>query len=267
MSARMDKNIYKQGPIKPSWKTLKNYTEPAKLEKDQLVLCKMYLGPFRDLICNLSKIIYETLRFKFDNSSISLCVLDETHSILVGLKLDSFISYNIKEPTEIGLDLSKLKTLMRGHAYDSIITITYYNYITILIEENGMRNEIKLDTTEFDKTDIDIPSLKIKTKMCMPTKELESVYRRIPDRKKPETNIKLSNFNLIFDTIAIIPEKIEGKAFDNYYSLSKIKQCLLFSNLSDNVIIKLNDTDVMILEYSIAKMGSIRICHAPMKFD
>lgn len=232
----------------------------------------------KESISIISDLVNEA-RFKITPNAIELVAMDPANVAMVVFKLlsSSFTEYDVKKDTEIAINLSNLKQVLRRASPKDILTIE-------LDADNRLKIQLKSTT--------------IRT-FNLPTIELEEKEQKVPDLKFPITiktsstilNEAIADVDVVGESVAFIAEpkkftliaegdlnqaKIEIKEDDNTkvstssdekvkakYSIEYLKKMINGSKLSDDVIIQFNKDYPLKLEYKTVDKVMLSFILAP----
>jgi proliferating cell nuclear antigen len=258
-----------------------------KIDKQHIVDIKTVQSIAIKILCESLKEILTDANLIIDENGIKLIAMDSTKSVLIFLKLDSskFESFYCKEKIKIGINFLNLFKLIK--------TINNSDTLTLFIHENNI-NKLGIKINNSDKNietvyylnlldinsdDIEIPPAEFDTELTMPSNDFQKLIRdmiTIGD----ECEIKNYNDNLIFNCegdfasqITTLNETQNGLQFINNCNNDKIvqgifslKYLLLFTkctNLCNQIQLYIKNDYPLIIQYSIASLGIIKLCLAP----
>lgn len=224
----------------------------------------------KESISIISDLVNEA-RFKVTPDAIEMVAMDPANVAMVVFKLlsSSFTEYDVKKETEIAINLSNLKQVLRRASQKDILTIE-------LGDDNRLKIELKSNTTRT---------------FNLPIIELEEKEQKVPDLKFPVTiktsssilNEAIADVDVVGESVVFIAEpkkfilqaegdlnqaKIEINEGDETrvsttgdsrvkakYSIEYLKKMINGSKLSDDVIVQFNKDYPLKLEYkSIDKL-------------
>ena len=218
----------------------------------------------KESISIISDLVNEA-RFKVTSNAIELVAMDPANVAMVIFNLlsSSFTEYDVQKDTEIAINLSNLKQVLRRASSRDMLTIE-------LDHENRLKIQLKSST--------------IRT-FNLPIIEIEDKEQKVPDLKFPVTiktsssilNEAIADADVVGESVSFIAEpkkltlqaegdlnqaKIEIKEDDltkitisgtekikAKYSVEYLKKMINGSKLSDEVIIQFNKDYPLKLEY------------------
>jgi len=244
------------------------------------------------LVIDAMKEILMDVNLEFDDTGMKIIALDNTHIVLIHLKLEAekFEKYHCEKKLYVGINMLKLhmliKTITNNDNISFFILKNDPNILGITIE-NGERNvktTYKLSMLDIDVVNVDIPPQDFNTIITMPSAYLQKIIR---DMHNLAEYIEIKNINdkLILscqgefccqETILGTEksQNINMKNNDNdkeiiqgVFSLKYLSIFTKCTNLCTTVEIYLKNSYPIILQYSIASMGTVRLCLAQKSDD
>jgi proliferating cell nuclear antigen len=250
-------------------------------------------GAFRTLIEALKEILTEA-NLEFDSQGIKIMAVDETHTVLVYLRLhsDRFETYYCPAKHVLGVNMIYLFKLIK--------TMGNNDSLTLYLPANNpnklgirMENSEKSTTTNYflklfdtDVEEINIPALNFTSIIHMPSIDLQKICRDMNALgEKLDVEITSSASDLIFRCIGdfaeqetIISEnstnstmkvhKAQGAANEIVQGIFQLKHLVLFTkctSLCPSIELYLKNDFPLILRYTVANLGEIKLVLAPMK--
>jgi proliferating cell nuclear antigen len=251
------------------------------------------IAPFRTLMTALKDILLES-NITFTSEGIKLINMDKTHTILVHMLLESinFESYYCKYPKiVIGVNMF--------HLFKLINTIDNNDVLTIFIEENdycdGIVNNLslkfengdinqckiqKLKLIEPEEVELDVPDVKFSSIINLPSGDFQKIIRdlsNISDRLE----IKSVNNELIFrckgsfaeaeirrteqeGIMEFIEKPTDINVIQGEFSLKNLSYFIKCTNLCNSIELYLENDLPLVILYSVASLGKIRLCLATL---
>ena len=232
----------------------------------------------KESISIISDLVNEA-RFKVNQNAIELVAMDPANVAMVIFKLlsSAFTEYDVKKDTEIAINLSNLKQVLRRASPKDMLTIE-------LDADNSLKIQLKSSTTRT---------------FSLPLIDLEEKEQKVPDLKFPITiktsssilNEAIADADVVGESVTFIAEpkkftlhaegdlnqaKIEIKE-DDYtkidadvdekvrakYSIEYLKKMINGSKLSDDVVIQFNKDYPLKLEYKTVDKVMLSFILAP----
>ena len=232
----------------------------------------------KESISIISDLVNEA-RFKITPNAIELVAMDPANVAMVVFKLLSscFTEYDVKKDTEIAINLSNLKQVLRRISPRDMLTLE-------LDADNRLKIELKSNTTRT---------------FNLPIIELEEKEQKVPDLKFPVTiktlssvlNEAIADVDVVGESVSLIAEpkkftlnaegdlnqaKIEIKE-DEYtkvatnsdekikakYSIEYLKKMINGSKISDEVVIQFNKDYPLKLDYKTVDKVMLSFILAP----
>ncbi len=232
----------------------------------------------KESISIISDLVNEA-RFKVTPDAIELVAMDPANVAMVVFKLLSscFTEYDVKKETEIAINLSNLKQVLRRISPKDMLTIE-------LDGENRLKIELKSNSTRT---------------FNLPIIELEDKEQKVPDLKFPVSvkmsssalNEAIADVDIVGESVTFIVEpkkftlqaegdlnqaKIEIKEDDSTkvttnsedkikakYSIEYLKKMINGSKISDDVVIQFNKDYPLKLDYKTVDKVMLSFILAP----
>jgi len=244
---------------------------------------------FRILIEALKEILTDA-NFEFDSSGIKIIAMDASHTVLVHLRLNSenFETYKCtKNRLILGINLINFYKLMKIMGNNDTLSLKVeeedLSSLHIIIE-NSEKNTItrfKLNLMDLYEENIEVPPPSFESVITMPSIDFQKICRDM-SQLADELEIKSIGNQLIFSCKGQFAEQetcigssnnglsfiqnTEGTIVQGLYAL---KHLILFSkctNLCNSVELYLKNDFPLIIKYTVASLGEIKLCLAP-KYD
>ena len=241
---------------------------------------------FRILIEALKEILTDA-NIECDSSGMKIIALDASHTVLVHMKLDAsnFEQYYCPEKQVLGISMLNFFKLIK--TMGNCDTLTLYieksdiNHLGIKVE-NGEKNSVtdfKLNLMDLPVETISIPPAEFDSVITMPSGDFQKIIRDMHvlsdvieirsvdqllifrcegDFATQETKIGQTHAGLTFLKNIKPTEIVQG--------LFALKYLVLFTkctNLCNSIEMYLKNDYPIIIKYSIASLGSIKLCLAP----
>ena len=232
----------------------------------------------KESISIISDLVNEA-RFKITPNAIELVAMDPANVAMVVFKLLSscFTEYDVKKDTEMAINLSNLKQVLRRASPRDMLTLE-------LDADNRLKVTLKSNTTRV---------------FNLPTIELEEKEQKVPDLKFPITiktsssilNEAIADVDVVGESVAFIAEpkrftlQAEGdlnqakidinedettkisthsdEKIKAKYSIEYLKKMINGSKLSDDVVIQFNKDYPLKLEYKAVDRVMLSFILAP----
>ena len=247
-------------------------------------------GAFRTLIEGLKEILAEA-NLEFDSTGIKIIDVDETHTVLTYLRLnaDRFEYFYCPAKFILGVNMMYLfkliKTLSNNDSLTLFLPASNPNKLGIRAENAEKQSTntwmMKLFDTNIDS--IELPNIQFTSIITMPSTDFQKICRDmngLGDGEKVE--ITSSGSDLIFKCLGdfaeqetIISENTSMKVQRSGQKTSEIvqgifqlKHMVLFTkctNLCPAIEIYLKNDYPLIIQYTVANLGNIKLVLAPIK--
>ncbi len=242
---------------------------------------------FKQMIDALKEILMD-VNLEFDKTGLKIVAMDNTHVVLVHLKLDAdkFEHYVCEKKMYVGINMLKLHMLIKTISNGDILTLFIErednNSLGIRIEnaEKKVKTTYKLAMLDINAVEYEIPPVDFPTIITMPSVDLQKIIRDMHnladnieiryvenqlrfsckgDFVKQETILgtdKNQNLSIVKNS-QNAHEIIQGVYSSKY--LSMFTKC---TNLYNMVEVYLKNNFPLILKYQVASLGEIKLCLA-----
>lgn len=248
------------------------------------------------LVIDAMKEILMDVNLEFDDTGMKIIALDNTHIVLIHLKLDAekFERYYCEKKLYVGINMLKFHMLIKTITNSDILSLFILksdpNILGITIEnsERNVKTTYRLSMLDIDVVNVDIPPQDFNTIITMPSSYLQKIIRDMHNLAE-YIEIKNENDKLILscqgefccqETI-LGTEKSQNinmrkndmgleankEVIQGVFSLKYLSIFTKCTNLSSSVEIYLKNAYPIILQYSIASMGTVRLCLAQKNDD
>ena len=230
----------------------------------------------KESIYLISDLVNE-VRFKITSTSIDLIAMDVANVAMVifNLSKNCFTEYDVKEDTEISINLINLKQILKRSSPKDIITLE--------MDKGKLKIELKSSTTrtfslpliDIEEKKQKIPDLKYSVSVKTSSK---SFYESINDAEVASESVTFiaepkkftmdaqgdlnqANIEISADdktTITMEGDKVQAK-----YSIEYLKKMIAGSKISDQVEIHFNKDYPLRLDYSVTDKMTLSFVLAP----
>lgn len=244
-------------------------------------------GAFRILIEALKEILTDA-NLEFDKTGLKVMAMDTTHTVLVHLKLkaENFESYFADSKMVLGVNMI--------HFFKLIKTMGNHDSLTLFMErsdknrlgiriENGELNKVttyKLRLIDLDEENMNIPPATFSSVITMPSVEFQKTCRDM-HTLSDKIEIKSVAGELIFrcggdfaHQETIMGESDVGIGYlkqnddEIVQGVFLLRHLVLFTkctNLCNTIEMYLKNDYPLIIKYTVASLGEIKLCLAPMR--
>jgi len=228
----------------------------------------------------------------FDSTGMKIKSIDGKHVALVHVRYngDKFDRYYCERDLAIGINIANtlkvLKNVSQNDTLQLFVKRDNYDQAGIRIQnaDKGVVHEFYIKLMDLDDNDIDIPETEFSSIITMPSNDLHTLckqYKEFADK----IDIKSVGDKVIFsftgeDTNGqsimhnhengLIVQKCDDNNDEIVQAKFLLRYLVLFSkayNLSNTVEILLKNDYPMVLKYSIADLGTLKFCLAPLVED
>lgn len=240
------------------------------------------------LVVDALKEILMDVNLEFDNTGMKIIAMDNTHIVLIHLKLeaDKFEKYYCNKKIYVGINMLKLHMLIKTISNNDILSFFILkndsNTLGINIEnvEKNVKTTYKLSMLDIDVLDVDIPPVDFNTVITMPSAYLQKIIRDMHNLaeyieiKNIEGKLFLSCKGEFCSQETILSteksqniyikknDDINHEIIQGNFSLKYLSIFTKCTNLCNVVEIYLKNSYPIILRYSIASLGEIKLCLA-----
>jgi proliferating cell nuclear antigen len=243
-------------------------------------------GPFRILVEALKEILTDG-NFIFDETGIKLIAMDSTHTVLIHMKLnsDKFESFYCPKKIVAGVNMGNffklIKTMGNSDSLELFIEKKNENIIGIKIfnPEKNLQTIYKLNLLDIIDENINIPPAEFETELTFPSNDFQKIIR---DMINIGENIEIRSINeqLILKCSGDFAEqetilretnnglKITQNTNNNtlIQGIFSLKYLILFTkctNLCNQIHLYIKNDYPLVINYSVASLGNIKLCLAP----
>ena len=242
---------------------------------------------FRILIEALKEILTDS-NIEFDENGMKIVAMDASHTVLVHLRLDgiNFEQYYCKSKLVLGINMMNffklIKTMNNNDTLTLFLEKENINELGIRIE-NGDKNTItnyKLNLMDLNEETISVPPASFTSVITMPANDFQKICRDM-NNLADSIEIKSIENQLLFSCKGdfasqetIMGETNSGMNFikkqqsnDIVQGVFALKHLVLFTkctNLCNSIEIYLKNDYPLIIKYSVASLGEIKLCLAPL---
>lgn len=245
-------------------------------------------GAFRTLIEALKEILTEA-NLEFDSEGIKVVAVDETHTVLVYLRLnaDRFENYFCPVKHVLGVNMIYLFKLIKTMGNSDSLTLylpaNNPNKLGIRMEnvEKSQVTNFFLKLFDTDVEDIRIPSLNFTSIIHMHSADFQKICRDM-NVLGEKIEITSSGNNLIFrcvgdfaeqetviaDNQASMRVQTSGKNSEIVQGIFQLKHLVLFTKcttLCPSIELYLKNDFPLVLRYMVANLGEVKLVLAPIK--
>ena len=243
-------------------------------------------GAFRILIEALKEILTEG-NFIFDDTGIKLMAMDSTHSILIHMKLecDNFEYFHCPKKMIVGVNMLNffklIKTMNNSETLTLFIEKENENKLGILINntEKNSQTIYILNLLDIDDDNIKIPPAEFETELSLPSGDFQKIIRDMVnigenieiksigsqlllncsgDFASQETTLGETNNGLKFNQVS--PQELPTQGI---YSLKYLVLFTKCTGLCNQINLYIKNDYPLVIKYSVASLGNIKLCLAP----
>lgn len=241
---------------------------------------------FKVLVEALKELLIDTY-IEFDSSGMKIIATDTSHIVLVHLRLDAnkFEHFYCPGKIVVGMNMLNFHKLIKTINSNDTLTLfmdqSDMNHIGIKIE-NGEKNTktiYKCNLLDLDKEKLFIDDAEFNSVITMPSSDFQKICR---DMKNLAEFVEIKNLNnqLIFNCtgefchqetilsdndngINTINTKNTNEIVQGVFNLSYLVLFTKCTNLCNTVELYLKNDYPLIIKYSVASLGEIKLCLSP----
>ena len=247
-------------------------------------------GAFRILIEALKEILTDT-NLIIDNSGIKLIATDNSKIVLIHMKLlsENFEHFVCNEKVKIGINMNNLFKLIKTMGNNDILSLfmtkneTNKLGIQIHNESKNSQTLFKLNLLDISEEEIKIPPAEFETELTLPSSDFQKIIRDMTNIGD-SIDIKSYGDNLILECKGdfatqetILNETKEANSEGLKFSITakpdqpiqgvfSLKYLVLFTkctNLCNLIHIYIKNDYPLIIKYTVANLGDIKLCLSP----
>jgi proliferating cell nuclear antigen len=244
---------------------------------------------FRTLIEALKEILTEA-NLEFDSTGIKIMAMDETHTVMVYLRLyaDRFNEFYCPQKYVLGINMIYLFKLIKTMGNNDSLTLylpaNNQNKLGIKMENSDRATTTNYFLKIFDTTveQFQIPTLTFTSIIHMPSADFQKICRDMNGLGDGErVEITSSGGDLIFKCIGDFAEqetsisentamKVQrtSKTNEIVQGIFQLKHLVLFTkctNLCPAIEMYLKNDYPLIIRYTVASLGEVKLVLAPYK--
>lgn len=240
---------------------------------------------FKVLMEAMKELLTDT-SIEFDETGMKIISMDHNRVVLVHLKLDAskFEHYNCESPITIGVNMLNMYKLIRAINSNDILTLFIdsddYNHLGIKIEngEKNTKTTYKLNLLDLDKEKISIDAADFNSVITLPSIDFQKICRdmkniaELVEIKNVDTQLILSCKGDFCSQETIIADNENGNAISNkkcdeivqgVFNLHYLTMFTKCTNLCNTVEVYLKNDYPLLIRYTVASLGEIKLALAP----
>jgi len=254
---------------------------------------KTVQAPIFKQVVDALKDILTDVNLEIDHTGIKIVAMDNTNIVLIHLKMnsDQFEDFFCETKTHVGICMLKFHMLIKTiNTNDLLVLYMKKNDpgnlgIKILNNDKNVETNYRLATLDIDVLNIEIPPVDFHTIITMPSTYLQKIIRDMHnlaeyieirnienqlllsckgDFCSQETILGTEKSNNI--TINKTNDNESREIIQGVFSLKYLSIFTKCTNLCTNVEIYLKNSYPIILKYSIASLGEIKLCLSQQEF-
>jgi len=264
-------------------------TSLLNIHEDNLIDIKTVQSSAIKILIEALKDILTDANLIIDKTGLKIIAMDTTHTVLIHMKLeaDKFESFYCKEKMILGINMLNffklIKTINNTDTLSLYVNKNDINKLNIKINNNEKQTETiyKLNLLDINEEEIDIPSVEFDIELTMPSNDFQKLIRdmiNIGDETEIKSIGNILNFTCEGDFATqstTLYETQNGLQYKQNVSSEYPVQCVfslkyltLFTkctNLCNQIQLYIKNDYPLIIQYTIASLGLIKMCLAPKK--
>ena len=234
----------------------------------------------------LKELLTDTV-LEINETGIKIVTMDNAHVILVHLKLhaEKFEYYECKKPISIGINMLNFYKIIKTINNNDVLSLFVYeddlNHLGVKLEnvEKNTRTTYKINLLDLNNEKFEIPEVTFNSVVTLPASDFQKITRDMNNLAE-FVEIKNVNNEIILtctgdfctqetvlsdkenDSIQITSENKDDIIQGNF----SLKYLVLFTkctNLSNTVELYLKNDYPLIIKYTVASLGNIKLCLSP----
>ena len=234
----------------------------------------------------LKELLTDTV-LEINDTGIKIVTMDNAHVILVHLKLhaEKFEYYECKKPISIGINMLNFYKIIKTINNNDVLSLFVYeddlNHLGVKLEnvEKNTRTTYKINLLDLNNQKFEIPEVTFNSVVTLPASDFQKITRDMNNLAE-FVEIKNVDNEIILtctgdfctqetvlsdkenDSIQITSENKDDIIQGNF----SLKYLVLFTkctNLSNTVELYLKNDYPLIIKYTVASLGEIKLCLAP----
>jgi proliferating cell nuclear antigen len=260
-----------------------------KINEGNLFVVKtVQTSAFRVLIEALKDILQD-VNIECDETGLKIVAMDVSHTVLVHLKLESknFEHYFCGKKCILGINMTNLFKLIKAMGNNDTLTLflkeSDQNRLVIRIEnfEKNSVTNFKLNLLDLNDETIHIPPASFDSQITMPSTDFQKLCRDMAGLADVLEIKSLENL-LIFSCkgdfctqetklgqtsngMTFVKNNNPNMIVQGYFALKHLVLFTKCTNLCNSIELYLKNNYPLIICYSVASLGNIKLCLAPLQ--
>ena len=256
-------------------------------KKDKTVLIKTVQSSAFRVLVEALKDILQDVNIHLDQTGIKVITMDVSQTVLVHLKLEAkhFEYYFCEKDTVIGINLGNLFKLIKSMSNNDTLTLSIskqdQNRLGIKIEncEKNSLTNFKINLLDLPDETIQVDPVAFDSVITMPSSDFQKICRDMAaisdileiksvdnvlllsckgDFCTQETRLGQTNNGMTFVKNTNPDYIVQG-----YFALKHLVLFTKCTNLCNSIELYLKNNYPLIIKYSVASLGHIKLCLAP----
>lgn len=242
------------------------------------------------------KVLFEALKellvdttLEFDRDGLRIVALDNTHIVMIHLRLDSskFEEYVCTHPLSVGINMACFYKLIKSVSNSDTVTLFVDkeddNKLGLLVhnDERKTHTEFKITMMDLEPSNIKVPTLVFSSCVILPSTDFQKIIRdmsSISDKvefKNTHNRLYLTCKGDFCSQETVLEEsdkftsnmKSETEIIQGVFSLKYLVLFCKCSSLCASIEVNLKNNFPLVVKYSVASLGELKLCLSPMCDD
>lgn len=238
-------------------------------------------------LIDVLKDLLEDVCLEFDHDGVRLVSPDSTHIAMIHLKLESekFDEYVCPQPLTVGINIIRTFKLIKS--ISSSDTLAFFvddsesNNLGIRVENSDRKTSTTFEIAMMDikGANIELPPIEFDSCISLPSTDLQKIIRdmssiadrvevkNLPDRLELTCTGDFCSQETVLEESSRFANKSVGAAeiIQGVFNLQYLAIFCKCSSLCPTVEINLKNDYPIVLKYSVASLGDLKLCLSPME--
>jgi proliferating cell nuclear antigen len=233
---------------------------------------------FRTLVDAVKDILTEA-NIEVDSNGMKIMAMDGTHTILVHMRLHAnrFDEFMCNRKCILGVNMMNFNKMVKQIKNEESLVLFMEKSNTSRLGIRIMNGEKQMVTTkylnlmELDIKPIEIPPVQFPSVITMPSLDFQNIIKDL-SQLGDKVEIKCAENELIFrleggefgsqETVCVMP-KSHSDIVQGYFLLKPLSLFTKCTAMSTDIMILLKNNYPIVIEYSVAGLGEIKLALAP----
>lgn len=238
-------------------------------------------------LIDVLKDLLEDVCMEFDHDGVRLVSPDSTHIAMIHLKLDSesFDEYYCPQPISVGINIIRTFKLLKSISSND--TVAFFvdsldsSNLGIKVENSERRSNTTFEVAMMDikGASFELPPIEFDSCISLPSSDLQKIIRdmasiadrvevkNLPDRLELSCSGDFCSQETVLEESSRFTSKSQGTSeiIQGVFNLQYLAIFCKCSSLCPVVEINLKNDYPIVLRYSVASLGDLKLCLSPME--